>query len=320
MYQFIYWLKALAAILITNAHYEEIYPISAIANGGLLGDVIFFAVSGYCANVCGRKFWSWYKNRLVRVYTPVWIITTVFLLIRVYYVGDFGRFLYAYLYPTYYHFVGSILVLYIPFFFVSRWVQSDQKTANKRLITVMALVAVAYFAVFYTVYDRSYCHIDATAEPMIRFLFFEALMVGLYFRINAKRFTVPAKKSIWFAVAVLFAAYFVIKLACTRGIIPVDFQWMSQVSLLILLLAVFRCVMGLEEVFRRMTGFTAKIVRFIAAMTLEIYAVQYAPILYLNIGTFPLNFVIVTAAIVVMAWLLHKVCGLVTGAGKRVRK
>ena len=41
-------LRAIAAILITNAHYTNIYPIEIIANGGLLGDVIFFAVSGFC--------------------------------------------------------------------------------------------------------------------------------------------------------------------------------------------------------------------------------------------------------------------------------
>lgn len=320
MYQFVYWLKALAAILITNAHYEDIYPISAIANGGLLGDVIFFAVSGYCANVCGRRFWGWYKNRLVRVYTPVWIITAVFLLIGVYYVGDFGRFLYAFFYPTYYHFVGSILVLYIPFYFVSRWIQSDQTLAGKRLTGVMVLVAAAYFVVFYTVYDRSYCHIDATSEPMIRFLFFESLLVGLYFRINARRFTVPAKKSAWGVAVVLLAVYLVVKVFCSRGTIPAGFQWLSQVSLLMLLAVLFRCVMGLESFFREKEATVGKAVRFVAAMTLEIYVVQYAPILYLNIGAFPVNFVIVTAAIVVMAWLLHKVCGLLIETGKRIGK
>ena len=182
------------------------------------------------------------------------------------------------------------------------------------------LWAIAYFAVFYTVYDRSYCHIDATSEPMIRFLFFEAMLMGLYFRINAQRFTVPAKKSSWCAAVVLLAAYFIIKVFCGRGTIPAGFQWLSQISLLMLLAVLFRCVMGQEQIFRRMTGFVPKAMGFIAAMTLEIYVVQYAPILYLNIGVFPINFMIVTSAIVVMAWLLHKVCGLLTGTGKHIGK
>ena len=38
---FIMCLKALAACLITNAHYKGIYPSDLIANGGLIGDVLF---------------------------------------------------------------------------------------------------------------------------------------------------------------------------------------------------------------------------------------------------------------------------------------
>ena len=47
MVTFITFLRAIAACLITNAHYTGIYPTDLIANGGLVGDVIFFAVSGY---------------------------------------------------------------------------------------------------------------------------------------------------------------------------------------------------------------------------------------------------------------------------------
>lgn len=42
MIVFITWLRCLAAMLITNAHYTGIYPTDLIANGGLIGDVLFF--------------------------------------------------------------------------------------------------------------------------------------------------------------------------------------------------------------------------------------------------------------------------------------
>ena len=41
-FYFITLLRALATIIITNAHYTGIYPSDIIANGGLLGDVLFF--------------------------------------------------------------------------------------------------------------------------------------------------------------------------------------------------------------------------------------------------------------------------------------
>lgn len=34
-------LRWLAACIITNSHYTGVYPTNLIANGGLLGDVIF---------------------------------------------------------------------------------------------------------------------------------------------------------------------------------------------------------------------------------------------------------------------------------------
>ena len=42
MFHFIVLIRALAAMIITNAHYTGVYPTDLIANGGLLGDVLFF--------------------------------------------------------------------------------------------------------------------------------------------------------------------------------------------------------------------------------------------------------------------------------------
>lgn len=59
MYFFITTLKALASILITNSHYANIWPVPSMAAGGLLGDILFFAVSGYAlANI---RFGEFYK-------------------------------------------------------------------------------------------------------------------------------------------------------------------------------------------------------------------------------------------------------------------
>ena len=41
MFHFIVLIRALAAMIITNAHYTGVYPTNLIANGGLLGDVCF---------------------------------------------------------------------------------------------------------------------------------------------------------------------------------------------------------------------------------------------------------------------------------------
>lgn len=81
-------LKALAACLITNSHYEGIYPLSIFANGGLLGDVLFFSVSGFCLYNIPKKFLPWYGKRIFRIYPAVWMITILYLLLGFY---DFSR-------------------------------------------------------------------------------------------------------------------------------------------------------------------------------------------------------------------------------------
>ena len=76
---FITVLRALAACIITNSHYVGVYPTDLIANGGLFGDVIFFAVSGFCLTNVKNSFPKWYGKRLVRVFPAVFIISIIYI-------------------------------------------------------------------------------------------------------------------------------------------------------------------------------------------------------------------------------------------------
>ncbi len=84
MIAFITWLRCLAAILITNAHYTGIYPTDIIANGGLIGDIVFFCVSGYCLTNLRFGFFKWYGKRLSRIFPVVVLISTFYLIIGEY--------------------------------------------------------------------------------------------------------------------------------------------------------------------------------------------------------------------------------------------
>ena len=112
-------LRALAACLITNAHYTGIYPVEIIANGGLLGDVIFFAVSGFCLCHPKKAFPVWYGKRIVRCYLPVAIITAIYFALG-WYDASSHSVLWWFVYPTNYHFVSSIIILYVPYYIIVR--------------------------------------------------------------------------------------------------------------------------------------------------------------------------------------------------------
>lgn len=308
---FITVLRALAACLITNSHYTGIYPTDLIANGGLIGDILFFAVSGYCLYHIKLSFPRWYGKRLWRVFLPVWLGTAVLLLTGGYHFADMPWYEWFF-YPTYYHFVASIILLYIPFYIVVRI-----KPLREHLLLVMGGGAAVMLVVYFAFYDRSYYHIDTVREPFIRFLFMESMLLGAYFKQKEEKYR--NSFSWWHVVGtfISFVVYFASKLVFSRytasfGILG-ELQIINQVLIFVLLYFIFRLFGGLDAKLSRLPAAIRKVIGFIADMTLEIYIVQYVLISVLRrFGLmFPLNWLVITAAIILAAWVLHWVCKLI---------
>ena len=151
---YITFLKALAACLITNSHYTGVYPTDLIANGGLLGDVLFFAVSGFCLYNIKLSFPRWYGKRLYRIYPPVIIITLIYFVLGFYPINGRNA-LQWFIYPTHYHFVASILVLYIAYYIVFRI-----QVLRTHIPAVMLATAIAWLIVYLLFFDKSVYKID----------------------------------------------------------------------------------------------------------------------------------------------------------------
>ncbi len=318
MFEFVYLLRILAAILITNSHYESIYPLSVIANGGLLGDGLFFAISGFCLYPVKQSFPKWYGRRLKRIYPVVWIITVIYLILGFYQAHSWKSFVKLLIYPTYYHFVASILFLYVLYYLAARFLQARPEAFTRRFLTLLAGLAVAYAAIYSTVYDRSYYHIDTVREPMIAFLYFFAMMIGLWFRHRKEQYLGSARAWPWLTGLAMFGGYFASKTAFSRGMLSGDLQFLNQLILLLLLLCLFRGFMGLEEKLRRMPEKLRRAMVFVAGFAFEIYLVQYALIPRLNIGPFPVNFLLVSGAIFVSALALHQLHDRIMAAAGRL--
>lgn len=75
-------LRALGALLIINSHVEPLYPVRQLAFGGLIGDSLFFFLSGFglaCSGArCRRPFFGWYGRRVARIYPSVILVVLVF--------------------------------------------------------------------------------------------------------------------------------------------------------------------------------------------------------------------------------------------------
>lgn len=308
---FITALRAMAACLITNAHYTGIYPIEIIANGGLIGDVLFFAVSGYCLynvkyELSPKGFALWYGKRLWRVYPPVILMTLIYMLAGFYSLKEQNVF-WWYVYPTYYHFVASIITLYIPFFFTMK-----VEVMKNHLTMVMLLVALVGLGVYIFWYDKTSYHIDTVREPYIRFIFFESMLLGAWFRKNDFRFRNVFQWRVCGGVIIALLVYFVNKVLFSDGYLDPAFQIVNQVAIFVLLYYIFRLFSALDCNLTHFPEWVKKGIEFVSGLTLEIYVVQYVLIEVIrNLGLpFPLNWIVLTVAIIVCAFALKFVCSL----------
>jgi peptidoglycan/LPS O-acetylase OafA/YrhL len=299
-------LRALAAILITNAHYVGVYPTDLFANGGLLGDVIFFAVSGFCLENIKYKFLIWYGKRIIRIYPIVWIITLIYILLGFYSFEDWTVCEYL-LYPTYYHFVASIMTLYVGFFIIMKL-----KTLADNIPKIMFWLFIIELIIYILFYDKSNYHIDTVREPMIRFLFFQAMILGAYFRKYQEKFMDKNRMINWFALSILSIIYFFLKLAFDQIKELSTYQIINQIVLFILLYYVLKCFASINNKLEALPFRIKAFIVFIAKITLEIYVVQYVVIAKLSTIIFPLNWVVITGTIIILAFILHIVAGKVS--------
>ena len=308
-FYFITLLRALATIIITNAHYTGIYPSDIIANGGLLGDVLFFSVSGFCLANPKFSFKRWYLKRVWRIYIFVWLITLVYWLLGAYEIQSFVEAVNSFIHPTRYHFIASITILYIPYYFAAKYIKN---LGNCVWISIGLLSA--QLVLYTTIYDKTYYHIDVVREPFIEFLFFQSMLLGLFFRsfyvktsLCQNRF--PGDKK-WLILLLLLVIYFTSKMLFVKIPSISEFQIINQIILFVTLLYLFRCAFTLEAKLKRISNTKLwSVVQFLADHTLEIYCVQYVLIYRIrSLGLpFPLNWFVITISIFFSAFILRAV-------------
>lgn len=298
-YEFINVLKVIAAILITNSHYTNIWPYSFMAFGGLLGDILYFAISGFCLADIRESFPRWYLKRILRIYPILWIVNTIGVSVGYFKISSIKMFIELFIYPTYFHFIASIMVLYIIFYFIVKYLLG--KIGFK---AVMVCLTVLYVAIYLFLYDKSYYHIDVVEEGMVRFLFLASMLLGVYFR----KYSENEKKGFlqYILVFGLFLVYLISKVAFSKINAISIFQILNVVIVYALLYAIFKIAKANEVVIMNAGKRIKSFSKFIGSMTLEIYLTQY--IIYYICGdkmNIPVNLIVVTAGIVILSCLVH---------------
>ena len=303
MVYFINVLRALACCIITNSHYTGVYPLDFIANGGLAGNALFCAVSGYCLYNIRSRFPQWYGKRLIRCYLPVWIITAVYMLLGCFTTQEQSA-LSSFLFPTRYHFVASIILLYIPFFVVMK-----VKVLREHLPWVLGglgAVAAVYYVLFF---DKSHWHVEDVRGFMERCTLFAAMLMGAWFRQNDGKYRNKLCKWFILLAPLMFGVYLGGNFLFSKKASLAMFQIISPLCRLVLVYCVFRLFMGLDGALQKLPKAVRRCIDFLAAMTLEVYLVQGEIIDWLRpkFG-FPVNWLVLTATILLAGLALHWVC------------
>lgn len=302
MFQFVYWLKTAAAILITNSHYGDVWPNAAMTVGGHLGNCLYFLLSGFCLYHIRESFPKWYTKRIIRIYPALWLCVGVNLVVGFFRIDSFSGLYHCFFYPTWYHFIASIMVLYIVFYAL-RFLQKKTGLQTKHIMVCSLLLFGATYLFFF---DHSYYHIDDVEEKWVRFMFWGAMLAGWWLRERYDEIPQKISPADWAYFGGLFVFCFGFKLVLRHFPQASIVQCFMPLSWVFLTYRIALIAVKMEK-----QGFFAKKIRmnrmtgFIAAITLEIYLGQNVIIHHLKALPFPGNLLLVSLLIIVYAWIVH---------------
>lgn len=300
MYYFIHYLRALATLLITNSHYGQIWPIDDLAAGGMLGNILFFAASGFCLFNIKGNFGKWYLKRIVRIYPVMIVFTLLTVLLGQYTLSTGEDALRLFLYPTNYVFLVWLMISYVAFYIVA-WL--SKKYANFTEYT-LGVILIAWIVTYFAFVDKSVYHVDDVAKPFILFLYFSSMLIGALFKKNIDSF----KKTKSINVVFLFVSliiYFGSKIAFSKIPTIAFWQILNQLSIIAVLYFMLAVFAGLEEKLKKAPKWINKPIEFIANITLHIYLVQFVIIRAFEKLVFPINLAITTVMIIAVASALY---------------
>lgn len=311
MYEFIVWLRVIAAIFITNSHFADVWPYPQMAFGGHLGNNVFFLISGFCLYNVKDSFPTWYIKRVIRIYPAVWVTNIIYILTKYYVIDSYSSFIHYFIYPTGFHFVGSIMLLYAVFFLI-RFIQ---KKWHIETIFFMILFFIIFMAAYMTLFERSYYHIDRVTEKWVWFMFTESLLLGAVLREKIDRINDKITGIFLLELGALFMGYFVGKKVFSNVSAAAAFQFMQPmiVSALAANVAILFIKLEKRGIFSQAGTLVRGAVLLLSTMTLEIYLSQDLITTIFENVSFPLSFVAVAGSILIYAFIVHECAKCIQG-------
>lgn len=292
-------LRALGALLIINSHCEPFHPLRQLAFGGLVGDSLFFFLSGFGLALgqakSRRGFLAWYGRRAARILPSVACVVLIFDVFWTtpdatrswgFYVASLAG------WGPHNPFVGQILSMYVLIYFVL-------KMNSRRLTVLLALLCVPYAVTPFV--DRG----DAVFHAFHWLSYFHQMVFGAW--LARREESVRPADARGFAASLLMA----LVLASTRAVLAGGRfpSWFFAPHLMVfpLLYALLRCARG-----RSIAAFLESRPRIrwtvatLGGATLETYLIHTRLIPRLDFGSlgFPLGVAAFLTVSIVLGCLL----------------
>ena len=305
--RFIFILKAIACLLITNSHCRNIYPFYFLAIGGGFGNAIFLLVSGYCLAYPKLKFKNWYPTRLKRLMIPMTFVGLIAIFLNLQELSSIGFLSSLKWIIDKYWFVFAIIIYYPVYYLI--FIKKDNKWALASLTAHFSIYAVLYVVLLLLNPDTFFIEQDGFSPIKVFFYFGVMLLGGCMRRFeneeNSKLSSLLKHK--WQFYFILTALGFVIWTVVYFSIFVLEAAYAAQIiiplSAALFAFAFFKLCMAFEEnkVLARVSDKT----KILAESTLEIYLVQVTLVGYCEKLAFPLNTLAFWGSAIALGIALH---------------
>ncbi len=296
--------RCLAVLLITNSHFDALYPDARMGTGGALGNTLFFLLSGYglaislnVGSASKEFFWGYWLRRLAKIFPVLWLVALTAIFIN----GEWhsmsvGDWFFKLIWPIQYWFISAIALFYVLFYWFG-------KLSKKALLVSILLLGVPYFLCYFFLLDVSQWAIEASYFKWI--VYFQIMLFGAWLS-NQTFHSNPVRD----AGLMMF---------CTLGFLGIKilltvlnlWEWQFLLHGILFPFAYFTFRFLTAQVvinFIRSVGFYP-VALFLAGLTLEIYLVQVplVPAIAKQHWIFPIGLFAAIAAIPFLAFSANKI-------------
>lgn len=305
MYYFhIDFLKCIAVLLIINSHMDPIYPYSAMATGGAMGNALFFIASGYllAGKEKKKKFW---KKFFMRIYIPLTVVNVFFFNFQS------GNFLASFFWPTNFWFIGAIVLFYFLYYVL------EKINAFKYYNIIFWGLTSLYIIIYVFALDTRQWVVETAGlsdlKSSFKLIYYFAIMIigGLLKNKNFTSMELYVSKYVW--ILSIFFLYISKYFISTNS----DFMYMQFTSqLFTMTFAISFFIWSTGSFVRRLerVNIVKMLVKKLSSLSLELYLVQFFVIsMCSQFRCFPLNVIVSFVLMICIAGLLQKVSRLLIG-------